>query len=221
MPDLELLPEDAAEASATWRPDRGIPAEVRKFGFVIDVTKLHPGDLILTREIKPDAISGLIVDTQERLGYGPESKWTHAAMYVGDKARVIEATFTTLFDGAVCLSYLYKYCGKHAVMCRRPKHIPRDPEAWSMVIEAAASLGEAYDFQTAISLFWKGRKGDSVWDAKTKSYATPGIVCSTLYADCYSKATRRCIGDSGTCVPAYLSICDAFADIPLQWARIG
>lgn len=221
MPQLELLPTDPA-LGKPWTPNRRIPPAVRKFGKFIDTSMLDPGDLVLTRDIAPDNVSKLITKTQYDLGYGEDdARWTHAAVYVGDGFRLIEATFdSVLRGGKVKLSFIYDYCGQHALRCRRPKEVARDPIGWTLVLEAATLLGEKYDFAAALKLFWEGWKSVGKWDANTQAYVSPGIVCSTLYADCFAKVTRKCLGDSGTCVPAYLSCCEDFEDLSVNWRQM-
>lgn len=83
-------------------------------------------------------------------------------------------------------------------------------------------IGKKYDFLAALKIFFDGQASKKEdWDADTKTYVSPGVLCSTFYADCYGKVTKRSLGDSGVCVPATLSMSDEFDDLPLKWLRIA
>lgn len=59
------------EDKKAWRPRTAIPKSLKTFGRVPDFDVWHPGDLILTRDKKPNAISEAIRKVQEP-GYGAE-----------------------------------------------------------------------------------------------------------------------------------------------------
>jgi cell wall-associated NlpC family hydrolase len=221
---FELLPDTAPNGELSWRPAGRIPERFRHFGKMLDTGNLQAGDLVLLREIEPDMISRKIKETQIALGYAEQdAMWTHAALYLGDGLRVVEATFDSpIKGGSVKASFLYDYCGRHAICVRRPRCVSATKDAWLIAIEAAMGIGKKYDFLAALKIFFDGqasKKGD--WDADTRTYVSPGVLCSTFYADCYGKVAKRSLGDSGVCVPASLSMSDEFDDLPLQWLRIA
>jgi hypothetical protein len=125
---LELNPDRPARNRIVLH--RAIPDAARNFGKLVDTTALSPGDLLLTRELEPDAISTSISDVQARGGYHPnDGRWSHAAMYLGDGDNIVEATFNNLADASVRITSLGEYCdGKHSLRFRRPKRIATDAD---------------------------------------------------------------------------------------------
>jgi hypothetical protein len=221
---LELSP-DAAAAGAT-SVTRALPRATRKFGKLVDVSTLCPGDLVLTREVAPDAISKLICKVQEDGGYAaPDARWTHAAMYVGDGLSVVEATFDSVAKGGdVRLTSLDEYCqGAHSLRFRRSNYLANEKDGWRVCVRALARMKRAYGLLEAAAMWFnvvfrkKGFHSSDLW-LPTNS----AVICSTLYADAYNEATRRTLGEvNGTCVPAWLSGSDEFADVGVSWASLA
>ena len=181
--------------------------------------------MVLTRELTPDGISRKIASVQIQAGYDPDdSQWTHAAVYVGDGWRVCEASFDSILAGGdVRLAPLWNYCGNHAIRVRRPLAVGTKRDVgWLMVVEALRRLNQKYDFLGILRLAWEIKYGGSgFWLGRGEPVSRAPLVCSTFYADVHNHVTRRLVGDiNGICFPAYLSQCDGFSDVKLEWLRV-
>jgi hypothetical protein len=211
-------------ANVTRRFMRAFSKDTMKFGQLIDTETLLPGDLLLTREGKPDDVGRMIVDTQSNGGYTDNhARWTHAAMYVGDGTNVIESTFETLFDAGVRLTSFDSYCqGAHFLRFRRPRHFKIERDGWRTCVCAMAKLNRSYDFRDALSMWFKVRFRKKSFNSKdVRRSDSEMVICSTLYADAYNEATRRSLGEiNGICVPAWLSLSDEFKDVAVSWVGI-
>jgi hypothetical protein len=222
----ELLPSDTPRGEP-WQFRRGIPTKFRKFGLYPNVDEWFPGDLILTRELQPDGISKQIRVVQDKAGYDAHSVWTHAAIYLGDGWRICEATAEGALPlGDVRLTPLWDYCnGEQALRVRRPKaSAQRRDIGWLMVIEAVQRLREKYDVagivKQALSIHMLSK--DDFWIGGEPSKIEVPLVCSTLYADVFTRVTRRVLGEyNGMCMPGFLSIAEDFDDVPLYWREIA
>jgi hypothetical protein len=88
---------------------------------------------------------------------------------------------------------------------------------------ALTQLRKDYDFRYVAHLAWMAWKGTGFWSQGVKaSLSASALVCSTLYADAYTRQTRRTLGEqnNGICTPAYLSQSSEFEDINLGWLEI-
>jgi hypothetical protein len=219
----ELQPDQ--EIGGTTVPRRAIPMRTRKFGKLVDTSGLLPGDLLLSRDLQPDKVSQLICDVQGGGGYDVyDARWTHAAMYVGDGASVVEATFDSLMSGGdVRLTSLDDYCdGSYSLRFRRSRFLETENDGWRVCVRALSRLKTPYSFGDAIRMWFnvvirdRGFFGYDRWQPLSSA-----VICSTLYADAYNEATRRCLGEvSGACVPAWLSLSDEFDDLLVNWLEI-
>src|SRR5437879_5728534 len=92
-----------------WSPSGPLPQTVRNFGYVPDVFRWLPGDLILTSPLRPNHLNSMITRMQQRGGYDEkDSRWTHAAMYAGDGMKICEARPFAQRCGTI-----YPYIGDH------------------------------------------------------------------------------------------------------------
>lgn len=219
---IQLLPSD--EPAGDIRVEDAIPVKTRSFGKLIDTSALQPGDLLLARDADGgrDLVSKLITDVQMRGGYASrDARWTHAAMYTGDGLSVVEATFDNILGGDVRMTTLWEYCqGTSILRIRRPVFIRRDLERWKLCIRALARLKNDYKFWDCIQMWFAVK-----WFRKTlgeiERKASAAVICSTLYADAFSEATGRTLGErAGACVPAWLSASSAFAEVETKWLKI-
>jgi hypothetical protein len=223
-PQCELHPDRPAAGSAAVL--RALPTATRTFGKLVDTSILAPGDLMLSRELQPDKISKLIAKVQEDGGYRVnDARWTHAAMYVGDGASLVEATFDSLVGGGdVRLTNLDQYCqGQNVIRFRRSRFIQDRQLGWRVCVRALSRLKKPYDFISAACMWFNVaiRRGGFYEDERQRQISK-AVICSTLYADSYNEATRRVLGEvSGVCVPAWLSISDEFDDLQPEWLSIG
>lgn len=200
---------------------------MREFGRYPHTVDWRPGDLLLTRDHNPDFFSRKIVKYQIDGGYHKaDAEWTHAAVYVGDNHNVCEATVPDwrLWKGRVILTHLFSYCGGYDLRLRRSKHIDTPDKGWRMVVEAMTQLGKPYDVERIIEIAMKVNKETGFWTRDLfVGGARRALICSTLYADSHNKVAAKDIGEksSGVSLPAYLSQCGDFDDIPLKWAQIA
>ena len=221
----ELHPK--APAEGTISAPRALPPKTRRFGKLVDTSALRPGDLFLTREVKStDTLSELIKEVQLKGGYHEnDARWTHAAMYLGDNASLVEANVDSkLSGGNVRVTSLDDYCdGKSILRFRRPKLIQNEREGWKMCIRALSRLNKPYDMLQAVSLWFRTIiKGKGFFDNDSDQHVvSSAVICSTLYADSYNEVTRRSLGElNGTCVPAWLSVSDQFEELQVGWLCI-
>jgi hypothetical protein len=225
-PQEQKILHPGMPATARIKAPRAIDPEARAFGKLVDCASLQPGDLLLSQELHPDAVSKLISKVQLNGGYSEQdAQWTHAAMYLGDGANVIEATFDSIFtSGSVRITSLDHYCqGKHVLKFRRSKHVLSAQSGWFLCIRALAHLKQPYSFAHAAKLWWDViiRKC-GFHDPASQRPTFKAAICSTLYADAHNEATRRRLGEiGGVCVPAWLSVSDEFDDVAVGWAQIS
>ena len=222
-PRYELHPDNPARG--TTQALRALPPATRAFMKLIDTDVLRAGDLLLTREAKPgDTVCRLITDVQAEGGYAKhDAQWVHAAMYLGDGAHVVEATVDGLLTGgSVRITSLDAYCdGGNILRFRRPIAIGDERTAWRMCIRALSRLGQSYNVMAAAKMWFDVVvRGGGFFDEK-KHATSVAVVCSTLYADSYNETTRQTLGEvNGACVPAWLSLSDAFQDVDVGWLDI-
>jgi hypothetical protein len=198
---------------------------LRAFGKFFDTSNWRAGDLLLVRDIEPDWVGRGIEKSQLRGGYAQaDARWSHAALYLGDRLTVCEATFSVLGGPqGVVQTPLWEYCGTFAVRLRRPRAVVQSDDAWLLAIKALTQLRKEYDFNYIARLAWLAWKGTGFWGGGVTARLSPSaLVCSTLYADAYGRQTRRTLGeeDNGICTPAYLSQSAEFDDLNLEWLEI-
>lgn len=224
MPQLVLSPRRTATVG-TWQPPTSLPLAVRQFGRFPDVNALLPGDLILTRSLKCDCISGRIHAAQVKGGqHWRDARWTHAAIYVGDRIRVIEANFDWVQrdQNGVKMAPLSDYVGGYRLRFRRLDGLTAD-QRWLIVIAAMSQLNTPYKFRYLISSLAASARG--FWrdgDLENPSVARSGYVCSTLYQDSIAKVTGRLIEETARiCTPGTLSSTRTLTDVNVGWLKIG
>lgn len=226
-----LDPKDLSNVSGVWNPDRPIRTDVRTFGHFPDLSSLKPGDLILTQDSEADFISKKIASAQIEAGFPAEDAcWTHAAMYVGDNEKLVEANFDLILyvipKSQIRVVSIEEYVGKHVILFRRPKGLT-DLQRWLLVIEAVSRVNQSYDFRflwdTLVKVYL-GYSRDSVQRKNPfKIYRDRTTrVCSTLYAYAYTVVTKKTIsGKNDQPLPAELSMSSEFDDIRCSWLKIG
>lgn len=223
VPVIELEPGADPKGKAVVLS--ALPLKTRQFGKIVDTSALLPGDLMLARECAPDKMSEMIVKTQEWGGYHSEdAKWSHAAMYLGDGASVIEATTDLMTQGSVRVTSLFDYSqGAHVLRFRRPRYVSDDRQRWRLCIRAMTRLGREYGFAEAVKIWFNVVvRGRTFISEDMRRYANDAVICSLLYADAYGEAVRRSLGErEGVCVPAWLSGSDEFEDIAANWLKIS
>lgn len=209
-----------------WRRERFPPA-LRSFGKFPQTKSWWPGDLILTRDLKPDKVSATITVAQTRGGFdGTDAIWTHAAVYLGDGRNVCEATFDSLWaGGSVRVTPIWDYCGKYGLRIRRSKYVEQSGRdvGWKLALYALTHLRKQYDFTYIFKLARQAWGGRGFWQEDVKIRIRPtALVCSTLYADAHGRVTRQLLGDSnGLCVPAFLSQSSDMRNVEADWLTVA
>lgn len=207
-----LDPHDVAYAtgSAGVRVSEPLPRAVREFGYIPDINLWQPGDLLLFSSIKPNWIKKGITRVQGRGWDANHARWHHAAVYIG-RARVCEATITGVAVGSV-----YKYVPDYLIRVRRcPLFLGNPVGAYDIAIAALTRLNRWYSLISVVSVWWKMASGLLKLDFAAT--ATRAHICSHLYADSYSQATKRVLENGGTPTPAALSASMDLEDVDSQW----
>lgn len=137
-------------------------------------------------------------------------------MYIGDYT-LCEATVNRVKQ-----SSLYDhYVKTHLMRVRRDPRLSTE-ERWQVTVHSLKRLGKRYGFGKAMVVwwqsfygFWKGNKGFIFLPGKT-------VVCSSLFAEAYSSATSRTMGntDHNIPTPAFLSHTNFLQDIQTTWRCI-
>lgn len=222
----ELHPDAPAKSQVDCY--RAIPKPTRQFGKLLNTSTLRAGDLLLSRgserEEKKSWMDNEIVQVQDAGGYSlADARWTHAALYLGDGAHVVEATVDSI-SGNIRMTSLDDYCkGTDILRFRRPKQLANDQQtAWVFCIRALSRLRESYDFTEAARIWFKVILGkDGFWNHKFRPGTTQAVMCSTFYSDAFNEATGRRLSEmNGICVPAWLSLSNEFDDIETHWLKI-
>ena len=224
MPSFPPLdPRQTGAPKGEWQPNFHLEPRVREFGFFPDVAQLRPGDLILTQDLAPDAVSRAIRNSQVQAGFtAAHSEWTHAAMYLGDGEQLVEATFDWNKSG-VQVAPLGNYVGSHLLRFRRPLDLS-DEQRWLMVVEAVSYVRRGYNFKSLIPAWLRMRRG--FWRSGPKLPQPDKIdrafVCSTLYARAFSRISGWAIDRRvDVHVPATLSQAPLLEDVQVGWMRIA
>lgn len=219
MPQVILQPNDAPEGVHIF--EGPLSQKELKFGKVLDLTQLLPGDLLLVCACEPGLVGRAIRQVQQRGGYLSEhAQWEHAAIYIG-KGVICEAT-----RGGVRRSMLSKYVGDHFIRVRRNLTLSIE-QRYETAIHALAIQGFSYDFWEIFRL-WKSARfgfGDSTKANVQRlgtQYPKRATICSQLYADCHTSVTKIVIGnlDGGETTPACLSTAPLLTDVRLRWLAI-
>lgn len=223
-----LLPN--APAAGKLQVDRELPIEARKWGRILDLSQLEPGDLILTRPAEPatDSISLKIMAAQEHGGFHKRhAQWTHAAVYLGDGEYLCEANFKVPnIKAGVMLRSAHTYCdGTYALRARRPKNMTPQ-QRLRIAIGAVTSIGKSYSFLQIAQFYFAAISGKGFWSsgARGPRIKTQALVCSTLYQDAYNFAFQGTTVRMGSlCTPAHLSASPDFEqnEPPLAWLEIA
>lgn len=202
----------------TWRPPGSLPPFLRDFGRFPNVDEWLPGDLVLLSALKQGRMSKYIVDRQKRGGW-PEvdARWHHAAVYIGHY-EVCEATVT-----GVKVSSLYeRYVTTHLLRVRRDPDLCTE-ERYQIALQSLRRLSKGYGFRQAMAVWWQSIYG--FWKDEKRFIVLPGktVICSSLFAEAYSKITLRTMGNTDRSIPtpAFLSNTDLLNDVETTWRSIA
>jgi len=227
-----LLPDTAV--TGRIRIDFELSEGPRKWGRILDLSALEPGDLLLFRPTSPntDSISRRIAQAQLSAGlHIRHAQWTHAAVYLGDGQNICEANFKSpgQKDGVVIRS-VFDYCdGMSAIRARRPKNMTPQQKI-RIAIGALTNLGKGYSFNQIVNFAVDASQEGLLNRFKGIFGSSPGprpppqsFVCSTLYQDALTYASRgNSVRLGALCTPAQLSASGDFEinDPPLNWLEI-
>jgi hypothetical protein len=205
-----------------WTAPGGIPIATRKFGRFPDTNRWQIGDLVLFSQFEPDYGSRAIRFAQQNLGFIPDdARWNHAAVYM-DNDFICDAT---PFWG-VRYRKIYDYIGHYALRVRRDPLLS-DKERTQIAIQAASHLRNPYCLREL------GRIGaQSLRRLLLPQFVdawpnNSGLICSTLYANAYYRATSKTLQNpaSGepveTVTPAFLSYTRRLVDVECAWLSIS
>lgn len=113
---------------------------------------------------------------------------------------------------------LDRYVGTHRIRIRRDPVISA-AQGYEIAMHALLRMRWYYSLWTVVRLAlqsWRGFYADAVGPRFASSRA---VICSMLYADAYSLATQRVLGNAAgaTPTPAFLSATPLLADVVCHW----
>jgi len=194
--------------------DTQISPDVRTFGYIPDMDKLLPGDLLLFSTIKPSRITRFISTAQLNSGFSDEhARWTHAAVHIAN-GRMVEAVPV----GGVKFGFLFDRILTSLVCVRRRENLTKLQRA-EICINVLSRLGKSY----SMSYIWRTRKLLSNrfhWDP-IHNDDKPNI-CSMLYSDAFIASNIDLVvrRQSSGISPAHLSATTTLDDIKVDWMRL-
>jgi hypothetical protein len=218
--------EPSQAAAGSIRVDRQIPLVARNWQRIIDTSKLLPGDLVLTRSVDPDRISQNIIAAQLAGGLPDRhTKWTHAAVFLGDGEHICEANFKESgFRWGVNVRSIFDYCdGNTALRVRRPANMHIEQRI-RIAIGAMTNIGKGYNFMEILDFYRIANSGRGFWRWGLRRRISPrSLVCSTLYQDAFNFSFQGSTMRMGMiCTPAHLSCSTDFEkdDVEIGWLTI-
>ncbi len=211
---LVLDPLDTKHALESWSASEPLPQAVRTFGFIPDIERWKPGDLLLFSSISPGWISTAIIAAQAR-GFNPDhAQWHHAAVYIG-RSRVCEATIS-----GVRVASIYKYVPSHKIRARRCPILAAKVEgSYDVAVAALTRLPRAYSFATVASVWRNSLSGFAKLDLAMVQVRSH--ICSNLYTYSYSEVTSRLLERGAFPTPAALSASTDLVDVESRWKRLA
>gem|GEM_PF-1993597 len=193
-----------------------LPTKTREFGFVPDLAKCMPGDLVLFRDAAPSRASQLIARAQSGAEFASEhSAWIHAEIFLYEDF-VVEA----VPRHGVRTRTLYSDIPQRILRVRRKSGLA-DTDRYQIALRALRMLGTRY---ATISAFKMGlRMAKGLWDANGSFESQSSIICSKVYFDAYADITRaflrNCpVGDA--VLPAHLSATPDLEDVEVGWLQL-
>ena len=182
MPQAELDPQQPIVALGE-KSIFALPAHVRRFGYVPDLSTCLPGDLVLFRSHHPNITGRTIAAAQLAGGIAPEhSRWTHAAIFLSDDF-VVEASPMT----GVAQRTLYIDVPDKIIRIRRQPSLT-EVERYRIALRALRMLGARYGYGAAVSTGWYLLKG--LWNLPSIHTLGPAVICSKVFSDAHSDVTR-------------------------------
>lgn len=194
-----------------------LPTEARKFGFVPDLAKCLPGDLVLFRDVVPSRGSRLIAAAQTSAGFATEhSAWTHAAIFLYEDF-IVEAvprygvqTRTLFFD-----------IPSRILRVRRKAGLA-DTDRYKIALRALRMLGTRYATLSALKMGLRMVRG--LWDSDGSPEFQSSIICSKVFFDAHADVTRAFLKDcpvGNAVLPAHLSATPDLEDVEIGWLKLN
>jgi len=178
---------------------------------------LLPGDLLLVSALEPDFVSRSISRIQVKAGYSDEhSKWTHAAVYLGD------ATLCEAVGKGVRISRIYDYSAGTHLLCFRRDPKLTEIERYKIALNAALKLKSTYSKSSIMRFWWQSRGGWHQRDKAPRKLGDTATICSQLYADAHGVATGRTLEPTATAgvAPVHLFGSKQLDTIPMTWLAV-
>lgn len=198
------------------------------FGYVPDISALHPGDLLLTQNVGKSDIVSVCINWAQKPQYSENGLWTHAAVYAKDW-RFIEATP----ENNVSNGTLLQWIPDTKILVRRPTFFktlsPHDAYATGMAIALEAAMLQGvgiYGKDEAIGI-WARLLDRTRRKLTTRSETSrEALVCSGLYAKCFNIATQVQLltyemqRNDEPITPALLANISTFYDVDIGWVKL-
>jgi len=223
---------DPAGAAANSRPatktESIIDRDVRRFGFVPDISQLKPGDLLLIskklchthqaarhKDLSLKSSKQIILH-QETGGHAKEdARWYHAAVYISDFL-ICEATWPKVIVGDM---FTYLKNQDHLLRFRSAPDLDIN-DRWKIVVNALCSLNEKYNLYAINKLRLLSKHG--YWIPQKHDYDFQNAkFCSQLYRDAFQNAVKgKAICNTNYVTPADLSATPFLIDVEVDWLKL-
>jgi hypothetical protein len=193
-----------------------LPPAARRFGYLPDVTKCLPGDLILSRGAARGKSLDPIVNAQAAAGFAPEHAcWTHAAVFLYDEL-LVEAI---PWHGVVQRS-IYVDIPDRILRVRRHPALA-EAARLKIALRALSMLGTRYSHLGALQLGLHLLRG--LWDRTAFAGDRNMTICSEVFHDAFADITRSILQGcpvDGPVTPAHLSATADLADVEIGWLKL-
>lgn len=209
-----LDPEDPSTLD-DWTPPGALDQRIQDFGRFPNFRVLLPGDLMLSSPIQPARFSKHVLRWQERQYAPKHSRWTHAAIYIGDEW-ICEAV-----NPVVRAVRIDPYVGGHLLRFRRDPLLTPD-DRFRLVRAGLMRCGERYSIGD-VSIQFSPKLPS--WEFRISPVGPHSLICATLYRDAHDAACPRRlqvpVGErSFTICPAFLSLTTHLRDVEVRWLKI-
>jgi cell wall-associated NlpC family hydrolase len=210
--------------SASAVPGLGDDHPARAFGYVPNLKRLLPGDLILTSD---RSLASWAVRWRQRRDSADNAHWTHAAVYVGN-GLIVEALPVTNVWQAPLVSFV----PTRKLLFRRLRQIIQSTPSEALFKGQSIALDSALQISAQrYALFGVIRMAQrSGWLEPLYSLVPPtrsaGVICSGLYADSVYRTTGVTLTAPEDVIykrpifPAELAATPEMQSIEVGWARI-
>ncbi len=195
-----------------------LPPAARQFGFLPNVRKCLPGDLVLYAAVDANAVGREITRSQKLAGFADEhAKWTHAAVFLFDDF-IVEA----IPGKGVVTRTIYEDVPGKLIRVRRDMKLS-EPERYRIALRALRMLGDSYSHVGIWKLaqrMWRG-----IWNGRGVPPEEQNLViCSKVFADSYMDEKRSTLEGcpiNFPATPAHLSATKDLSDQNVGWLKIS